>query len=161
MGKESNQSKKTKILFVCHGNICRSPMAEFVMKKLAADAGRDDLVIESAALHTDEIGSDIHYGTRAKLRERSVPFTPRAAWLLTAAKAREYDYLIGMDDYNIADLKRLVYPEDRAKIHRLLAFAGIDRAIADPWYTGNFDATYDDVLAGCRGLLARLQAAAQ
>ena len=93
MGKESNQSKKTKILFVCHGNICRSPMAEFVMKKLAADAGRDDLVIESAALYTDEIGSD--------------------------------------------------------------------RAIADPWYTGNFDATYDDVLAGCQGLLARLQAAAK
>ena len=160
MEKEST-SKNTRILFVCHGNICRSPMAEFVMKKLAADAGRDDLVIESAALHTDEIGNDIHHGTRAKLREMHVPFAPRAAWLLTAAKAREYDYLIGMDDYNIADLKRLVYPEDRAKIHRLLAFAGIDRAIADPWYTGNFDATYDNILAGCQGLLARLQPAAK
>ncbi len=155
MGKES-ETKKTRILFVCHGNICRSPMAEFVMKKLAADAGRDDLVIESAALHTDEIGNDIHHGTRAKLREMNIPFAPRAAWRLTAAKAREYDYLIGMDDYNIADLKHLVYPEDRAKIHRLLAFAGSDRAIADPWYTGNFDATYNDVLAGCQGLLKHL-----
>ncbi len=155
MGKES-ETKKTRILFVCHGNICRSPMAEFVMKKLAADAGRDDLVIESAALHTDEIGNDIHHGTRAKLREMGIPFAPRAAWRLTAAKAREYDYLIGMDDYNIADLKHLVYPEDRAKVHRLLAFAGSDRAIADPWYTGNFDATYNDVLAGCQGLLAHL-----
>ena len=72
-------------------------MAEFVMKKLLADAGRDDIKVESAALHTDEIGSDIHYGTRAKLKEMGIPFAPRAAWLLTAAKAREYDLLIGME----------------------------------------------------------------
>ena len=141
------------ILFLCHGNICRSPMAEFVMKKLLADAGRDDIKVESAALHTDEIGSDIHYGTRAKLREMGIPFTPRAAWLLTAAKAKEYDLLIGMDSYNIADLKRLVFPEDLPKVHSLLSYAGIDRSIADPWYTGNFDETYDDVLAGCKALL--------
>ena len=141
------------ILFLCHGNICRSPMAEFVMKKLIADAGRDDIKVESAALHTDEIGSDIHYGTRAKLTEKGVPFAPRAAWLLTAAKAKEYDLLIGMDAYNIADLKRLVFPEDLAKVHSLLSFAGSNRSIADPWYTGNFDETYDDVLAGCTALL--------
>lgn len=141
------------ILFLCHGNICRSPMAEFVMKKLIADAGRDDIKVESAALHTDEIGSDIHYGTRAKLTEKGVPFAPRSAWLLTAAKAKEYDLLIGMDAYNIADLKRLVFPEDLAKVHSLLSFAGSNRSIADPWYTGNFDETYDDVLAGCTALL--------
>jgi protein-tyrosine phosphatase len=128
-------------------------MAEFVMKKLIADAGRDDIKVESAALHTDEIGSDIHYGTRAKLTEKGVPFAPRAAWLLTAAKAKEYDLLIGMDAYNIADLKRLVFPEDLAKVHSLLSFAGSNRSIADPWYTGNFDETYDDVLAGCTALL--------
>ena len=128
-------------------------MAEFVMKKLLADAGRDDIKVESAALHTDEIGSDIHYGTRAKLREMGIPFAPRAAWLLTAAKAKEYDLLIGMDSYNIADLKRLVFPEDLPKVHSLLSYAGIDRSIADPWYTGNFDETYDDVLAGCKALL--------
>ena len=143
-----------RILFLCHGNICRSPMAEFVMKKLVADAGREDIVVESAALHTDEIGNDIHDGTRGKLIEEGIPFAPRQAWLLTAAKAREYDYLIGFDSYNIADLKRLVYPEDRAKIRRLLEFAGVNRDIADPWYTGNFDATYDDVLRGCTALLA-------
>jgi protein-tyrosine phosphatase len=85
-----------------------------------------------------------------------VPFTSRAAWLLTAAKAREYDLLIGMDSYNIADLKRLVFPEDLPKIHSLLSYAGSDRSIADPWYTGNFDATYDDVLAGCKALLEDL-----
>ena len=143
-----------RILFLCHGNICRSPMAEFVMKELVRRAGRTDVSVESAALHTDEIGNDIHYGTLGKLIEEGIPFAPRQAWLLTAAKAREYDYLIGCDSYNIADLKRLVYPEDRAKIRRLLEFAGVNRDIADPWYTGNFDATYDDVLRGCTALLA-------
>ena len=145
-----------KILFLCHGNICRSPMAEFVMKELVRQSGRDDIEIESAALHTDEIGSDIHYGTRTKLREQGIPFSPRAAWLLTAAKAREYDLLIGMDDYNIADLRRLVYPEDLPKVRTLLSFAGSERSIADPWYTGNFDETYDDVLEGCTALLKSL-----
>ena len=145
-----------RILFLCHGNICRSPMAEFVMKKLVADAGREDIVVESAALHADEIGNDIHYGTLGKLIEEGIPFAPRQAWLLTAAKAREYDYLIGCDSYNIADLKRLVYPEDKPKIRRLLSFAGIERDIADPWYTGNFDATYADVIQGCTALLETL-----
>ena len=128
-------------------------MAEFVMKDLLVKAGRTDVVVESAALHTDEIGSDIHRGTRAKLTEMGIPFAPRQAWLLTAAKAREYDMLIGMDSYNIADLKRLVYPEDRTKIRRMLDFVNVNRDVADPWYTGNFDATWDDVLAGCTALL--------
>ncbi len=131
-------------------------MAEFVMKKLLADAGRDDVRVESAALHTDEIGSDVHHGTRRKLKEMGIPFTPRAAWLLTAAKAHEYDLLIGMDAYNLADLRRLVYPEDRPKIRSLLSFAGSERPIADPWYTGNFDDTWDDVLEGCTALLKEI-----
>ena len=146
-----------KILFLCHGNICRSPMAEFVMKDLLHKAGRDDVVVESAALHTDEIGSDIHRGTREKLRKMGVPTTPRAAWLLTAAKAREYDLLVGMDSYNMADLRRLVYPEDLGKVRKMMSFAGSDRDVADPWYTGNFDETWDDVLAGCRGILEGLR----
>lgn len=145
-----------KILFLCHGNICRSPMAEFVMKHLVKNAGRDDIEIASAALHTDEIGRDIHRGTRAKLTEMNVPFESRSAWLLTAEKARGYDWLLAMDDYNVADLRRLVYPEDRPKIRKLLSFAGSDRSIADPWYTGNFDETYDDVLAGCTALLREI-----
>ena len=114
-----------KILFLCHGNICRSPMAEFVMKDLVRKAGIEGVEIESAALHTDEIGNDIHYGTRSKLKEMGVPFTPRAAWLITAAKAKEYDFLIGMDAYNIADLRRLVYSEDLPKIHKLPEFDGM------------------------------------
>lgn len=150
------QTDTKKILFLCHGNICRSPMAEFVMKELVRRAGRDDIVIESAALHTDEIGNDIHRGTRRKLQAEGIPFAPRRAWLLTAAKAREYDLLIGMDDYNIADLRRLVFPEDEGKIRKLLSFAGSERDIADPWYTGNFDQTYADVLEGCTALLKSL-----
>ena len=146
-----------KILFLCHGNICRSPMAEFVMKDLLAKAGRDDVRVESAALHTDEIGNDIHRGTRLKLTEMGVPFAPRAAWLLTAAKAREYDLLVVMDRYNLADLRRLVYPEDLPKIHLMMEFAGEDREVADPWYTGNFDETWNDVLAGCEGIMKKLK----
>ena len=152
----NNASNKTKILFLCHGNICRSPMAEFVMKELVRRAGRDDIVVESAALHTDEIGNDIHYGTRRKLLAEGIPFAPRRAWLLNAAKAREYDLLIGMDDYNMADLRRLVFPEDAGKIRKLLSFAGSERDIADPWYTGNFDETYADILEGCTALLKSL-----
>lgn len=148
--------KPLRILFVCHGNICRSPMAEFVMQDLLRKAGVTNVSVASAALHTDEIGNDIHWGTRRKLTEMGVPFAPRAAWLLTADKAAEYDLLIGMDRYNLLDLKRLVHPEDRAKIRSLLSFAGIPRDIADPWYTGDFDATYADVLCGCAALLKKV-----
>ncbi|MGN0851958.1 MAG: low molecular weight protein-tyrosine-phosphatase [Kiritimatiellia bacterium] len=145
-----------KILFLCHGNICRSPMAEFVMKELLRRAGRTDVDVQSAALHPDAIGCDTHRRTREKLREKAIPFTPRQAWLLTPAKAHEYDLLIGMDDANRDDLRRLVRDEDQAKVRTLLSFAGSDRPIADPWYTHDFDATYRDVLAGCTALLNRL-----
>ena len=127
------------------------------MKKLLADSGMDDVVVESAALHTDELGNDIYYGTRRKLVEKNVPFEPRKAWLLNANLAHGYDLLIACDAHNKADLMRLVYPEDRGKIRLLLEFAGKSRGIADPWYTGNFDATYDDVLEGCTALLLALK----
>ena len=146
-----------KLLFVCHGNICRSPMAEFVMKDLLQKAGRQDIVVESAALHTDELGNDIHYGTRRELDRHGIPYTPRAAWLLSAAKASEYDLIIGMDGYNMADLRRLVFPDDRPKLRKLLTYAGLDRDVADPWYTGNFEETYADVILGCTRLLESLE----
>ena len=146
-----------KLLFVCHGNICRSPMAEFVMKDLLEKAGRHDVVVESAALHTDELGHDIHRGTRRELDHHGIPYTPRAAWLLSAAKASEYDLIIGMDGYNMTDLRRLVFPDDRSKLRKLLMYAGLDRDVADPWYTGNFEETYADVILGCTRLLESLE----
>ena len=142
-----------RILFVCHGNICRSPMAEFVMKDLLAKAGREDVSVESAALHTDEIGSDTHWGTRRELMRHGIPFEPRRAWLLSAQKAAGYDLIVGMDRANMSDLRRLLGPDGMSKCRKLLDFAGIDRDVADPWYTGNFDETYADVIAGCTALL--------
>ena len=142
-----------KILFVCHGNICRSPMAEFVMKDLLAKAGITDVSVESAALRTDEIGNDIHYGTRGILVKYGIPFARRSAWQLTAAKVSEYDMVVGMDAYNMADLKRLVYPEDMGNVFKMLELTGSSRDVADPWFTGNFEATYEDVLAGCTAIL--------
>ena len=148
-----NMGDCLKILFVCHGNICRSPMAEFVMKDMLVKAGRNDVVVESAALHTDELGNDIHRGTRRELERHGIPFSPRHAWLLDAAKASEYDLIVGMDAYNMADLRRLVYPADRQKLHMLLDFADVSRDVADPWYTGNFVDTYSDISSGCAALL--------
>ena len=145
-----------RLLFVCHGNICRSPMAEFVMKELLRRSGRTDVCVESAALHTDELGNDIHRGTRRELERHGIPFAPRAAWLLSAAKAAEYDMIVGMDRYNMADLARLVYPADRQKLRKLLDVAGLNRDVSDPWYTGNFDETYADVAIGCEALLRAL-----
>ena len=143
-----------KILFVCHGNICRSPMAEFVMKELVRRAGREnDFLIESAATSREEIGNDMHYGTRTKLREMGIPFSRRAARQITRNDYDKYDYLVAMDDENLFYMNRCWSPDPQHKIVHLLSFAGKDRDIADPWYTGNFDQTYEDVLEGCTAFL--------
>ncbi len=149
--------QKQKLLFVCHGNICRSTMAEFVMKDLVHKAGLDDtFTIDSAACRRDEIGSDTHWGTKQKLREMGVPFAPRHARQITSADYEKYDKIIGMDGENMRDLERLTHGDPAHKTALLLDFAGEHREVADPWYTGNFDATYDDVLKGCQALLASL-----
>ena len=143
-----------RILFVCHGNICRSPMAEFVMKDLVRKAGLEDqFVIESRAARRDELGNDTHYGTKAKLRQMGVPFTRRRATLLTKADYAAWDLIIAMDRENMYDMLDLFGGDPDEKLHLLLAFAGDNWEVADPWYTGNFDETYDDVLKGCKGLL--------
>lgn len=143
-----------KILFVCHGNICRSPMAEFVMKDLVRKAGLEkEFLIESAATSTEEIGNDIHYGTRTKLQKEGVPFTRRAARQITAADYERYDYLVAMDEENLYYMNRRWGNDPDSKISLLLEFAGKTREIADPWYTGNFDQTYLDVVEGCEALL--------
>ncbi len=147
-----------KILFVCHGNICRSPMAEFVMKKLVADAGREDeFEIASAATSTEEIGNSVYPPARRKLAEHGIGCAGKTARQLTRRDYDYYDLLIAMDHNNIRNMHRMLGGDPENKIHLLLDFT--DRAgyeVADPWYTGNFDATYRDVVDGCSELLKQL-----
>ena len=146
-----------KILFVCHGNICRSPMAEFVMKALMKKAGKEnDFLIESAATSTEEIGNDIHYGTRQILNQKNIPFSKRRARQITKDDYNLYDYLIAMDEENIYFMERKWNNDPANKIKLLLEFAEKSRSIADPWYTGNFEKTYEDVFDGCTALLKKL-----
>ena len=147
----------TKILFVCHGNICRSPMCEFVMKDLVRRAGlENEIFVASAACRRDEIGSDTYLGTREKLDEMGVPYQRRRAVQITKADYENYDFIVAMDMENMRDLDRLSGGDPQKKIRRLMEFAGEDRDVADPWYTGNFDITYLDVLKGCKALLKKL-----
>lgn len=146
-----------KILFVCHGNICRSTMAEFVFRDMVSRAGREnEFYIESAATSREEIGNDTHPGTKEKLRENGIPFERRHARQMTKKDYEKFDYIIGMDDANVRNIERICGGDPEHKITRLLEHAGADRSIADPWYTGNFDETYDDVIQGCEALLEEL-----
>ena len=146
------------ILFVCHGNICRSPMAEFVMKDLVAKAGRaDEFHIESAATSSEELGNPVHPGTRKRLAEEGISCAGKTARQLRRDDYDQWDLIIGADAANLRNMQRLFGGDPAVKLHLLLDYA--DRpgqSIADPWYTGNFDETYDDVLAGCKGLMAAL-----
>lgn len=147
-----------KILFVCHGNICRSPMAEFVLKDMAKKSGvSDKLYIASAATSTEEIGNGVHFGTRRKLRECGIPTEDRHAVQLTKKDYQKYDYLIGMDRWNIQNMNKMLGGDNDNKIFRLLDFTEHKGDIADPWYTGDFDATYRDIAEGCEGLMNYLE----
>ena len=135
-------------------------MAEFVMKELVRRAGlEDDFLIESAATSREELGNDMHYGTRTKLREMGIPFSRRAARQIRPDDYDRYDYLVAMDDENLYYMNRCWGGDPKNKIRMLLSFAGKNRDIADPWYTGNFDQTYEDVLEGCQAFLASLRGA--
>lgn len=148
--------KKIKILFVCHGNICRSTMAQSVFQDMVNKAGLTDrFEIDSAATSSEEIGNPPHHGTTAELRRHSIPIVPHRARQLTKADAKHFDYLIGMDTANIRNMRRMTGADD--KIYKLLAFADIGRDVADPWYTGDFAATYADVTLGCKMLLEKLK----
>ena len=143
-----------KILFICHGNICRSTMAESVMTHLVKQNHLDDLFqIFSAATSREEIGEPPHYGTVSKLRQVGIPVIPHRAVQMTKEDYHKYDYLIGMDTANIRNMNRIAGGDPEGKIYKLLTFAGSGRDVADPWYTGDFEATYRDVLAGCEGFL--------
>lgn len=147
---------KIKILFVCHGNICRSPMAEFVMRDMIKRCGLDrKIVTASAATSTEEIGNPVHSGTRRKLREHGISTDGKYAIQLTKSDYDKYDYLIGMDSANIRNMKRITGGDE--KIIRLLDLTDEPRDVADPWYTGDFDTTYNDVVKGCKVLLEKLE----
>ncbi len=148
-----------KILFICHGNMCRSPMAEFIMKDLVEKAGLTDrFEIASAATSTEEIGNPVHYGTRRKLAELGISVEGKYARQLTKQDYDGYDYIIGMDSRNMYNISRILKcSQHDDKLHLLLEYNGEKRDIADPWYTGNFDETYEDVLAGCMALLEHIK----
>ena len=144
-----------KVLFLCHGNICRSPMAEYVMKDLVKKNGVSDrFLIDSAATSREEIGNPVHPGTRQKLRQEGIPCGDHRARRMEKADYDKYDYLIGMETWNIKNMLRITGGDPDKKISRLLDFLQHPRDIADPWYTGNFDETFEDVMEGCRALLA-------
>ena len=147
----------TRVMFVCHGNICRSTMAEFVLKHMVAERGcADDFLIVSAATSREEIGSDTHPGTRRKLQSVGIETPPRRAVQLTAADYEKYDHFFGMDSANVANMRRILGGDPAEKIRRLLDLTGQPGDIADPWYTGNFDDTYRDVMAGCKAFFGSL-----
>ena len=148
----------TKILFVCHGNICRSPMAEFIMKDLVRKAGlADRFHIGSAATSREELGNPVSPPARRKLAEHGIACAGHAARQLTAQDYENYDLLIGMDRENLRNMRRICGGDPDGKLSLLLDHTGRSRDVADPWYTGDFEATWQDVLAGCQALLAEIR----
>lgn len=152
-----------KILFICHGNICRSPMAEFIFKDMVHREGLADLFyISSAATSSEEIwngvGNPVYPPAKAKLAEHGISCEGKHAIQLTRIDYNKYDYLIGMDSANMRNMNHIFNGDPEHKMSKLLSFCGLDRDVADPWYTGDFDATYRDVVDGCTALLREIRA---
>ena len=147
-----------KILFVCHGNICRSTMAEYVMKHLVKQAGLEGkFYIDSAATSREEIGNGVHHGTKRKLAQMGVPCGDHRARQVTWEDYETFDYIIGMDYANRRNLLRMLRDDPEGKISLMLDYTNRPGEVADPWYTGDFDATWDDVFEGCSNLLEQLK----
>ncbi|MCD8341410.1 MAG: low molecular weight phosphotyrosine protein phosphatase [Clostridiales bacterium] len=147
-----------RVVFCCHGNICRSPMAQSVFAHMVQEEGlADKCYIDSMATSTEEIGNTPHWGTVQKLREVGIPLVPHRARQITWRDYERFDYIIGMDEWNMKNLRRMLRGDPHHKVYKLLSFAGFRRDIADPWYTGDFDAAYADVVEGCSGLLDYLR----
>lgn len=148
----------TKVMFVCHGNICRSPMAEFVFKKIVRDFNDEkNFKIDSTATSREEIGNSIYPPAKRIMYAHGVPFTEHYARQMTAEEYDEYDYIVIMDSLNRRNLMRIIGEDTENKVHTLLSFAGLDRGISDPWYSGDFETTYNDVLLGCTALYKHIK----
>ena len=147
----------TKILFICHGNICRSPMAEFVMRDMVNKAGLSDkFEISSAATSTEEIGNSVYPPVKRLLADNGISCYGKTARQLTKKDYDNYDLLIGMDGANYRNISRICGGDKQNKIHLLMDFTGSPHDVADPWYTRNFDATWNDINEGCKALLDKL-----
>lgn len=147
-----------KVLFVCHGNICRSPMAEFLLKNMVEKIGdKNDFTIESAATSTEEIGNPVHPRTRGTLAKHGIVVEGKRARLLTKNDYDKFDYIIGMDSENIKNILKITGADTANKVHLLLEFTGESRDIKDPWYTGDFDTTYDDIYRGCAAFVESIE----
>ena len=147
-----------KILCICHGNICRSPMAEFVMKDLVKKARLEtEFLIESAATSTEEIGNPVYPPARRKLAEHGINCAGKTSRQLTGTDYDQYDLLIGMDRANIRNMNRICGGDPEGKLHLLMEYTDHPGDVADPWYTGDFETTWRDVLAGCKGLLQAIK----
>ena len=147
-----------RVLFVCHGNICRSTLCQSVFQHMVDELGiADRFFIDSFATSTEEIDNPPHHGTVSKLRQEGIPLVPHRAKQITFRDYEEADYVIGMDTWNMRNLNRMLKNDPDGKLYKLLDFAGADRDIADPWYTGDFDATYVDVVEGCNAFLEYLR----
>ena len=143
-----------KILFICHGNICRSTMAQCMLQqKVKERAMPDRFIIDSRATSTEEIGNPPHPGAVRKLKEKGIPVIPHRASQITWQDYEDFDYIIGMDSWNIRNLHRMLHGDPDGKVYKMLTFAGSDRDIADPWYTHDFEATYRDLEEGCEAFL--------
>lgn len=147
---------KIKVMFVCLGNICRSPMAESLFTHMVKERGLEGrFLIASSATSSYEVGNPVHHGTVAKLKKMKVELVDHRAIQLKKEDYEVYDYIIGMDESNIKDIKKITGKED--KVYSILSFAGEDRSVKDPWYTGNFDETYEDLVKGLDGFLSYLE----
>ena len=143
-----------RVMMVCHGNICRSPMAEFVLRDMVNKRGLGgEFVIASAATSREEIGNPVHYGTRRKLAQVGISTDGKYAVQLTKQDYERYDYFLLMDTNNLRNIGRIFPADPEKKVRRLLDFSDRPRDIADPWYTGDFDLTYDDIVEGCEAFL--------
>ena len=147
-----------RIMFVCHGNICRSPMAEFVFKDIIRKNGLENkFVISSSATSTEAIGCEVHYGTRNKLNSVGISTKGKYSVQLKKDDYQKYDYIIGMDSMNIKNILKIFGDDKDKKVFKLMSFANINKDVADPWYTDNFDVTYNDILLACTKLFESLK----
>jgi len=147
-----------KVLFICHGNICRSPMAEYIFKKMICENNLEgEVYVESCATSREEIGNDIYPPAKKILTKYNVPYDRHSARQITRKDFADFDYIIAMEEYNLKNMRRTYSEEEMKKVSLLMSYAGKNSDVSDPWYTGDFETAYQDILEGCSGLLEKIK----